>query len=96
VAFGRAVALPPRILLLDEPFSTLNPISRATARRELRARHDEERITTILVTHNLYDVFALADRVAVMDGGRLVQVGTSREIRDRPATDLVRALVESG
>lgn len=96
VAFGRAVALPPRVLLLDEPFSNLDPISRATARRELRARHDEERITTILVTHNLYDVFALADRVAVMDGGRLVQVGPPREIRDRPATDLVRALVESG
>lgn len=95
VAFGRAVALPPRLLLLDEPFSNLDPISRATARDELGARHVEERITTILVTHNLYDVFALADRVAVMDGGRIVQIGTPDEVRERPANELVRALIES-
>ncbi len=96
VAFGRAVALPPRLLLLDEPFSNLDAISRATARRELRARHDEDRITMLLVTHNLADAFALADRVAVMDEGRFVQVGGVDDIRDRPATELVRALIESG
>jgi ABC-type sugar transport system ATPase subunit len=95
VAFGRAVALPPRLLLLDEPFSNLDSISRATARTELRARHDEDRITMAYVTHNLQDAFALADRVAVMDRGRIVQVGTPDEIRQRPATELVRALVES-
>jgi multiple sugar transport system ATP-binding protein len=95
VAFGRAVTLPPRLLLLDEPFSNLDSISRAIARNDLRARHDEDRITMIYVTHNLQDAFALADRVAVMDEGRLVQVGKPREIRERPATELVRALVES-
>jgi len=96
VAFGRAVALPPRLLLLDEPFSNLDPISRGTARRDLRARHEEDRVTMIFVSHNLDDAFALADRVAVMDEGRLVQVGGANDIRDHPATDLVRALVESG
>jgi ABC-type sugar transport system ATPase subunit len=95
VAFGRAVALPPRLLLLDEPFSNLDPISRTSARRELRARHEEDRITMVFVTHNLNDAFALADRVAVMDEGRIVQVGTPDEIRERPATELVRALVDS-
>ncbi len=95
VAFGRAVALPPRLLLLDEPFSNLDPISRATARNELLARHDEDRITMIFVTHNLADAFVLADRVAVMNEGGLVQVGAPDEIRERPATELVRALVES-
>ncbi len=95
VAFGRAVALPPRLLLLDEPFSNLDSISRATARTELRARHNEDRITMVYVTHNLQDAFALADRVAVMNEGRLIQVGKPREIREQPATDLVRALVES-
>jgi ABC-type sugar transport system ATPase subunit len=95
VAFGRAVALPPRILLLDEPFSNLDPISRTTARRELRTRHEEDRITTIYVTHNLEDAFAVADRIAVMDEGRIVQVGTPEEIHERPANDLVRALIES-
>jgi len=95
VAFGRAVALPPRLLLLDEPFSNLDSISRATARTELRARHNEDRITMVYVTHNLQDAFALADRVAVMNEGRLIQLGRPREIREQPATDLVRALVES-
>ena len=95
VAFGRAVTLPPRLLLLDEPFSNLDPISRETARRELRARHNEDGITMILVTHNLADAFALADRVAVMDEGRLVQIGNVEDIRVRPATELVRALIDS-
>ncbi len=95
VAFGRAVALPPRLLLLDEPFSNLDSISRATARTELRARHNEDRITMVYVTHNLQDAFALADRVAVMNEGRLIQVGKPREIQEQPATELVRALVES-
>jgi ABC-type sugar transport system ATPase subunit len=95
VAFGRAVALPPRLLLLDEPFSNLDPIRRATARNDLRARHDEDRITTIYVTHNLGDAFAIADRVAVMSEGRIVQVGTPDEVRERPANELVRALIES-
>ena len=95
VAFGRAVALPPRLLLLDEPFSNLDPISRATARNDLRARHEEDRITTIYVTHNLDDAFAVADRVAVMSEGRIVQVGTPNEVRERPANELVRALIES-
>ncbi len=95
VAFGRAVALPPRLLLLDEPFSNLDSISRATARTELHARHNEDRVTMVYVTHNLQDAFALADRVAVMNEGRLIQVGKPREIREQPATDLVRALVES-
>ena len=95
VAFGRALALPPRLLLLDEPFSNLDSISRATARTELRARHDEDRVTMVYVTHNLRDAFALADRVAVMNEGRLIQAGKPREIQERPATELVRALVES-
>jgi len=95
VAFGRAVALPPRLLLLDEPFSNLDPISRIEARQDLRMRHDEDRVTMIFVSHNLDDAFTLADRVAVMDEGRLVQIGSVDEIRTRPATELVRALVNS-
>ena len=95
VAFGRAVAIPPRLPLLYEPFSNLDPISRATARTELRAPHDEDRITMVYLTRSLQGAFALADRVAVMDRGRIVQIGTPDEIRQRPATELVRALVES-
>ena len=95
VAIGRALATQPKMMLLDEPFSNLDPISRTTARNDLRSRHNEDRITTIYVTHNLDDAFALADRVAVMNEGRIVQVGTPDEIRGRPANALVRALIES-
>jgi ABC-type sugar transport system ATPase subunit len=95
VAVGRALALPPKVLLLDEPLSNLDTISRATARKELRAFHEQEKITTLYVTHNLTEAFAMADRIAVMDHGRLVQQGTPRAIKSNPATALVRSLVES-
>jgi ABC-type sugar transport system ATPase subunit len=96
VALGRALSLPPRVLLLDEPFSNLDSISRVHAQDALRAEHAGNHVTTVHVTHSLAEAFHLADRVAVMDEGRIVQVGTPDEIRTKPATDLVRTLVESG
>ena len=93
VAFGRALALPPTVLLLDEPFSNLDATSRTRARRELIAQREREPITTLYVTHNLNEAFLLADRVAVMDEGRMVQVGAPDEIRRHPATATVRELI---
>jgi len=95
VAFGRALSLPPRVLLLDEPFSNLDPISRIQAQKELKAEHTENRVSTIHVTHSLAEAFALADRIVVMDEGRIVQVGTPEQIKAQPANDLVTALIES-
>jgi len=95
VAFGRALSLPPRVLLLDEPFSNLDPISRIQAQKELKAEHAENHVTTIHVTHSLAEAFMLADRVAVMDEGQIVQVGTPEQIKAQPANDLVKALIES-
>jgi multiple sugar transport system ATP-binding protein len=95
VAFGRALALPPRVLLLDEPFSNLDGPNRVRAREELAQRLHEEPVTTIYVTHNLREAFRLAGRVAVMREGRIVQVATPDALRAAPADDLVRELVES-
>ncbi len=95
VALGRALSLPPRVLLLDEPFSNLDSASRVRAQDELRADHEAHGVTTLHVTHSLVEAFHLADRIAVMDQGQLVQVGTPEVVRTQPATELVRTLIES-
>ena len=95
VAFGRALALPPRVLLLDEPFSSLDSVSRHRAQEELQREHADHPVTTIHVTHSLSEAFALADRIVVMDEGQVIQHGTPDDIRRRPANRLVRELVES-
>ena len=95
VAFGRALAVPPRILLLDEPFSNLDAASRIRAREELLAERSEHPVTTIYVTHNLPEAFAMAERIAIMDEGQLIQVGSPDEIRLHPATAAVQDLLEA-
>jgi len=85
VAVGKAIVLPPQILLLDEPLSHLDPPSRAKAREEIRELHRELGTTTLYVTHDLAEAFLLADRVAVMRAGRFEQVGTPPEVLNSPA-----------
>ncbi|MCD6320941.1 ABC transporter ATP-binding protein [Candidatus Bipolaricaulota bacterium] len=95
VALGKAVVLPPQVLLLDEPLSHLDPHARAQARDEIRRLHEELGTTTVHVTHDLTEAFLLADRMAVMREGRFEQVGTPREIRDHPANTFVSEFVEA-
>jgi ABC-type sugar transport system ATPase subunit len=95
VALGRALSLPPRVLLLDEPFSNLDSASRVRAQDELRSEHNANRVTTLHVTHSLAEAFHLADRIAVMDEGRIIQVGTPDAVQAHPANELVRTLIES-
>jgi len=95
VAVGRALALPPRVLLMDEPLSNLDPQSRLSARSEIKKLHGELKVTTIYVTHDLAEAFTLADRIAVMREGRFVQTGTPREVRDHPRDEFVREFVRS-
>jgi molybdate transport system ATP-binding protein len=93
VALARALAREPRLLLLDEPFSAVDrPTRRALAGTiaELRARL---RMPVILVSHDIEDVAALADRIAVLDGGRFVQEGPTAEVIARPASQAVAELV---
>ena len=84
VALGRAIIRKPRVFLLDEPLSNLDAQLRAGMRAELRRLHDELRITTIYVTHDQTEAMALADRLAVLDHGRVQHVGTSQDAYERP------------
>ena len=85
MALARALAVEPRVLLLDEPFGALDAKVRAELREWLRRLHDEVHVTTLLVTHDQEEAMAIADRIAVMDDGRIEQVGAPRELYDRPA-----------
>ena len=89
VAVARALAFEPRLLLLDEPFGALDTKVRKELRGELRRIHDETGVTTILVTHDQEEAMALADRVVLMNRGRIEQVGTPHELDDEPATPFV-------
>lgn len=89
MALARALAVRPRLLLLDEPFGALDATVRKELRVWLRNLHDRVQITTILVTHDQDEAMEVADRLAIMDRGRMVQEGTPAELYDRPANDFV-------
>ncbi len=94
VALARALARQPRILLLDEPFGALDAKVRRELRGALRQIHDELGLTSIFVTHDQEEAFALADRVALLNQGRIEQFAAPLEIRSQPATDFVRSFME--
>jgi sulfate transport system ATP-binding protein len=89
VALARALAVEPDLLLLDEPFGALDAQVRVTLRRWLRNLHEELGLTTVFVTHDQEEALELADRIAVMNRGRIEQVGTPEEIYQNPATPFV-------
>jgi osmoprotectant transport system ATP-binding protein len=76
VGVARALATDPHILLMDEPFGALDPVTRDELGRQVRALHDRMRLTTIMVTHDMAEALLLADRVLVMNAGRIVADGT--------------------
>ena len=89
VALARALATSPGLLLLDEPLSALDAKVRAHLRREIRAIQDRLGVTTIMVTHDQEEAQTMADRIFVMNAGRIEQLGTPEEIYDTPATPFV-------
>jgi ABC-type Fe3+/spermidine/putrescine transport system ATPase subunit len=93
VALARALAPEPRVLLLDEPLSNLDPTLRERTRRELKRAIQRVGITTVLVTHEQEEAFHLGDRIAVLQGGVLHQVGAPEELYQRPATRFVATFV---
>jgi putative spermidine/putrescine transport system ATP-binding protein len=93
VALARALAPEPRVLLLDEPLSNLDPTLRERTRREIRAVVRRVGITTIIVTHEQEEAFDLGDRIAVLRAGRLIQVGTPDELYRAPANEFVAGFV---
>jgi ABC-type Fe3+/spermidine/putrescine transport system ATPase subunit len=93
LALARAVSRDPKILLLDEPFSSLDPLLRRTLSETLADLHRERGLTTIYVSHYFEAPVVRASRVALLRDGRLEQVGTLSELRTRPANDWVAAFV---
>jgi len=89
IALARALAARPRVLLLDEPFGALDAQVRAELRAWLRRLHDEIHLTTVFVTHDQDEAFEVADKVVIMNHGKVEQVGAPAEVFERPANDFV-------
>lgn len=92
-AISRAIAMEPSVLLLDEPLSALDGRTREILRRELRKIHHSLNTSVIHITHNFEEVFSLADRVAVMHQGRILQVGEPEEVFRKPVNEFVANFV---
>jgi osmoprotectant transport system ATP-binding protein len=95
VALARALAARPRIMLLDEPFGALDPLTRDEVADDYRAIHDELGLTTVMVTHDMTEALLLADRIGVMRTGTLVQVAAPAELVARPADEFVARMIET-
>jgi sulfate transport system ATP-binding protein len=93
IALARALAIEPRILLLDEPFGALDAKVRKELRQWLRSLHHKINVTSIFVTHDQEEALEVANRVVVMDKGRIEQVGTPSEVYDSPATAFVHGFI---
>jgi sulfate transport system ATP-binding protein len=93
VALARALAVQPRVLLLDEPFSALDAKVRKELRAWLRNLHDEMHVTTVIVTHDQEEAMEVADKIVVMNHGKIEQIGTPAEIYDQPASPFVMSFV---
>lgn len=94
VGIGRAMTILPKILLMDEPLAHVDPQRRLELRRELKDYHHSMDTITLYVTHNLPDAFSLADRVAIMMEGRIIQVGTPQHIRENPIDNFVKEFMD--
>lgn len=94
VGVARALATRPALILMDEPFGALDPITRRAIQDEFRRLQETLGPTVILVTHDLREACRMADRIAVVEAGRLVQVGSPRELLDHPANDFVRSFFD--
>ncbi len=95
VALARALAVEPRVLLLDEPFGALDAKVRQELRRWLRRLHSQIQVTTIFVTHDQEEALELADRVVIMNDGRIEQDGTPEDVVEHPATPFVMTFIGS-
>ena len=93
MGLARALAVDPKVLLLDEPFGALDARVRKELRAWLRRLHDDTHTTTLIVTHDQEEAMEVADRIALMNGGRIEQVGGPRELYEHPANEFVMSFV---
>jgi sulfate/thiosulfate transport system ATP-binding protein len=94
MALARALAVQPRVLLLDEPFGALDAKVRKDLRAWLRQLHDEVHVTTILVTHDQEEAMDVAEQLVVMNAGRIEQSGTAADLYEEPASEFVSAFID--
>jgi osmoprotectant transport system ATP-binding protein len=95
VGVARALAARPAIILMDEPFGAIDPLARDKLASDYRQIHDSLGLTTVLVTHDMTEAILLADRIALMREGKLVQAGSPHELYSAPADDFVRAMMDT-
>ena len=95
VGVARALAASPRLMLLDEPFGALDPLTRDRLQQSFLKIRRQLELTAIFVTHDMGEAILVGDRIAVMNEGRLVQIGPPRELLQHPANDYVRQLMET-
>ena len=93
VGVARALAARPRALLMDEPFGALDPITRDELQGDFKRLHDEMGLTAVMVTHDMTEALLMADRIAVMQDGRLVGLGTPHELITNPPHEYVKTLM---
>lgn len=89
VGILRAIAANPKVLLMDEPFSALDPISRTQLQDLVKDLHEDYKITTVFVTHDMREAIKLADRICLMKDGKVVQIGSPEDLVNNPANDFV-------
>ncbi len=95
VAIGRAIVVPPKVFLMDDPLTHIDPPSRIRLREEILSVHRQLQTTTLYVTHNMADAMAMADRMAVMKEGSILRVDTPEEIYDHPRDDFIADFIRS-
>ena len=96
VGILRAIIANPKILLMDEPFSALDPISKVQLQDLIKTLHNEYKMTTVFVTHDMDEAMKLADRICVLKKGKVVQIATPEVLRESPADDFVREFFARG
>ncbi len=95
VSIGRALAIDPPILLMDEPFSALDPMTRFQLQKEFLEIKKKLQKTIVIVTHDLQEAFLLADHILLMDSGRVMQYGTRSDLQDQPANEFVKTFINT-
>lgn len=95
VSIGRALAIDPPILLMDEPFSALDPVTRFQLQKEFQEIKEKLHKTTVLVTHDLHEAFLLADHILLMNDGKVMQYGTRAELQEKPANEFVKNFINA-
>ena len=94
VGVARALAASPEVMLMDEPFGALDPITRADLQEEFKRIQQQLNLTVIMVTHDMTEALLMADLIAVMKSGRILQIGSPKELLNHPEQDYVKKLIE--